>query len=217
MKRLSTWRARFGATVLVGAGAFLLLMVLDPWLGVLSVTGSTLDDAGTKGSLFSSLLTVAGLFLTVVLGMLAIVASMSDDRPVIRIMKQEMHNYDELVHRLVGPVFSLLILAVVAIVCLTMPSIAVDKLDADQLKAAHAARHWMTVLPSLALSISVGLFVQVMMIGRLIASVLLFKPRAPSPSDTHQASTARSQARREAAEAERKETQATDTIALGTT
>jgi hypothetical protein len=39
-----------------------------------------LDDAGSKSAIFSALLAVAGLFLTVVLAMLGIVTSMDDDK-----------------------------------------------------------------------------------------------------------------------------------------
>lgn len=216
MTRLAAWRARFEATVLVGAVAFILLSVLD-WFKVLSVTSVTLDDAGAKGAIFSALLTVAGLFLTVFLAMLGIVTSMDDDKPVIRIMKQEMRNYDELVHRLIGPVFSLLVVAVAAIVCLMLPSLQLDKLDAKQLQAAREARQWMALFPSFAVSVSIGLFVQTAMTARLLASVLLFKPRTHSPSDTHEAAVARVKARREAAAAERDENQAADMVSLAMT
>lgn len=198
MTRLETWRARFGATALGCAVALTLLMVLDPWQQVLSVTSVTLDDPGTKGAIFSALIAVAGLFLTVLLGMLGIVTNMDDDKPVIRIMKQEMRNYEELVHRLVGPVFSLLILVIASMVCLMMPSLALDKLSDVQIDAARAARRWMTIAPSFAVSLSIGLFIQTAMTARLLASVLLFRPRTHSPSDTHAASVARVRERREA-------------------
>jgi hypothetical protein len=207
------WRARFGATLTVAAAAFLLLVGLDLGGYVFSVSEMTLDDSSTKAAIFSALLTVAGLFLTVVLAMLGIVTSMDDDKPVVRLMKHEMRNYDELVHRLVGPVFSLLVLAFAAVICLMVPSIALDKLDADQVKAAHEARRWLTIIPCFAFSVGLGLFAQTAITARLLAQVLLFKPRAHSPNDTHERAKARTAARRQANLADRTDRTSTDASA----
>lgn len=201
---------RFGATCVVGLIGAVALVVVDMISDDFSVPALAMNDAGVRGAIFSAIIGVSGLFLTVMLAVLAVVTSLDDEKPVVKVMKEEMKNYDELIERLLGPVFIVLAIAIASIVCLLVPTPAAVTVAG---KEVIPDRGWMTILPSLTLAFSLGLFVQTALVARLLGKVLLFKHRKPSKSDTPDASRARLESYREQATAT--QPQAAGVIGLG--
>jgi hypothetical protein len=73
------------------------------------------------------------------------------------------------------------------------------------------------MLPSFTISLAFALFVQTGLIARLLARVLMYRPRGPSVLDTPQAAEARVQARREAAIADASQEQEAKQTIIATT
>lgn len=172
----SKFWARYGWTTLVATVVFAILLVCDRSYGAFSVIGLTVDDDAVRGQLFSSLIEISGLLLAVFIAVLSVVTTLSDERPVVKVMKKDLRNYDELVHRLVGPVFTILLLAAICIACLLIPSA----------KGAAAAQRGIIIssLPSVALALGIGLLVQTASVASLLAKVLLFRGREPGKSSS---------------------------------
>lgn len=202
--RASRLGARYGTALGYGVVVFSLLVLLDRGLGVLDLSAVALSDE-VRGDLFGALIEICGLLLTVVLGVLAVVTSLGDDRDVVRVMKHELNNYDELVHRLVGPVFTIMLLAITSVACLMVGGTkAADPGWSILLGAAASAisdRGWLMLLPAASLSIGAGLLFQTSSIAQILAKVLLFKRRGPGPMSSVAATEARSEERRAQARA----------------
>lgn len=198
------FRARYGATAVVGGLMFVLLLALDHW-SVISIVDLTVADTSVRSALFGALIAVCGLFLAVWLAILAGVMALGDDRPVVKLMKQH-GRYEELVHRLVGPVFIVLLLALASVICIILPgaqtqsgpppswlSVIFGAMPESTIVAPQIG--WLVVLPCATIALVLGLFVQTALVARLIAHVLLYKPRPTGEANTPQAARARQTAR----------------------
>jgi hypothetical protein len=207
------FRARYGGALVVAGIAFLVLVVLDRGVHVVDVATLTLNDSTNRVAIFGAMISTCGLFLTVLLAVLAVVTSMGDERAVIKRMKEDMGNYDELVHRLVGPVFLVMLVAVASFICIMIPGVDTPKSATGATSAVD--RGWLIVLPVVTLGLGLGIFFQTAVIARLLGKVLLFKPRVPGRSDTPQAAAQRLESRREAVRIERPATETSESIVLG--
>lgn len=166
-------RMRYGTAVVLAAGATVVVHAVEHFVGGFNVARSTVDDPSTRGTLFTALITIAGILLTVLLGVLAVITSLGDDRHVVKVMKEELKNYDELVHRLVGPIIVSLVVALLGVVCLVLPS-----------DTSHALRGWLALVPEFTIALALGVMLQTAGLAYLISDVLLFKRRGPTASDT---------------------------------
>lgn len=194
--KVTTFRARYGVSLVVAALCFGTLQLLDRRAGIISVDALAIADSGVRGALFSAMISICGLFLTVMLAVLAVVTGMGDDKPVVRLMKEQMHVYDELINRLVGPIVIVLAVGLASLVCLLLPSADAQVPNFD--------RGWfMSAMPSATLALGVGLFFQTASVGGLLARVLLFKQRGPTNDDSAAAAMERIEERKRRAAEER--------------
>jgi hypothetical protein len=76
-------------------------------------------DANVRGTLFSALIAVAGMFLAVMLGVLALLTSLQD-RPIVVQMKAD-RMYRRLILALLGPALTALLLLIASILCIVLP------------------------------------------------------------------------------------------------
>lgn len=180
MKHMSAFRSRYGITLFVGALIAAILGLLEHE-NAMSIADVAIKDTGVRSALFAAVISVCGIFLTIYLAILAVITTLGEERPIVKRLR-ESGRYDELVHRLVGPVFLVLAVALEAVVCILLPG-------GEQGKAYSLG--WWVVLPCTAIGFFLGLFAQTASVARLIAHVLLFKPRRPDPTDSPEAARIR--------------------------
>lgn len=176
----NTLRHKYGTTFAVTVVVSSLLMLADLISSDLDIAKLTLGDSGIRAAVFGSLIALAGLILTVMLGVLAVLTTL-EERPIVKLMKQ-LNRYHELIYRLIGPVTSVFVLASLSIFCIVVPAVT------DASMWDFGAR---SILVSSTMALALGVMVQTASVAKLLAAVMLHKPAEPGISDTPEAARAR--------------------------
>lgn len=172
-------RHKYGATLVVTLVGSALVLFVD-LVSRFDVAAITLSDGGIRAAVFGSLIALAGLILTVMLGILAVLTTL-EERPIVRLMK-ELNRYVELIARLIGPVKSVFVLAALSILCLLVPE--VKEKDTWDIGAR-------SILVTVTLMLALGLMVQTASVAKLLADIMLHNPAEPDASDSPEAARAR--------------------------
>lgn len=134
----------------------------------------------TRGTLFSALVGLAALLLSVMLAVLTILTTMEDRPIVVRFKTTGVNMYRRLVYALLGPVFVSLALATLAVVCIALPSGTPPGTD-----SASSPSPWSIVAVSVTLGLGATGLAQGAYVASLLARMLVFEGRPPllTPKD----------------------------------
>lgn len=165
---MTTFRHKYVATLVVALIAIVAMGAVDFMRDDFDLAMAALGDSDTKGAVFGSMFAVAGLILTVSLGLLGIVTSL-DDRPIVEKMRKHGF-YRELIDRLLGPIVIVIVAGVLAFACLLWP--VPEKATSLGLLA--------DVMVALPMALTIGLLVQMARVARLLAKILLHAPAEPT-------------------------------------
>lgn len=156
-------------------------------------------DAGGSAAICGALFGVANLAVISMLIALAALIGL-EERPVVRMLR-EAGRYPELIDRVVGCVHAGIALGTLAIGTLVAAHLVIHLASApspqiSQLASIGPPAHppgtpLLWALATTALSLGMGVLAQVASVAWLVARMMSFQSRSPSPSDSPEAARAR--------------------------